>query len=100
MVDRAELLRCKKEANRRPSEEVRRFRLFERCLWVASYYRVIGREAYEERLVKAERMRRRSIIQGVHVMYARDRYLVDLPWYKCRPRRFRRMQFTVKISIS
>ena len=33
-------------------------------MWVASYYRVIGREAYEERLAKAERMRRRSLIQG------------------------------------
>ena len=48
-VDAAEILRRKTEAGRRPSEEVRRFRLFERCMWVATYYRTVGKRAARRR---------------------------------------------------
>ena len=58
-VDEAEILRRKTEANRRPSEEVRRFKLFERCMWVATHYRVIG-----ERRAHRRKMQRRLLAWG------------------------------------
>ena len=65
-VDQVEILRRKKEANRRPNVEVRRFRIFERCMWAATYYRVVGREAHARRVRQEGRevMRRRLLAWG------------------------------------
>ncbi len=40
-VDRATLLRMKTDANRRPSLEVRRWRLYEACKWVTTFGRLL-----------------------------------------------------------
>ena len=63
-VDRAELLRRKREANRRPTAEVRSWRIYDRCKWSLTYYRLVGQEALEARLAAEERARRRTELQA------------------------------------
>ena len=68
VVDAVEIRRRKTEANRRPSPEVRCFRLFERCMWVATYYRTVGKRAVHRR-----GLRQRFREWGASVLSARRR---------------------------
>ena len=60
VVDRAELLRRKREANRRPTAEVRSWRLYDWCKWNLAYYRMVVQGVLAERLEAEERTRKRT----------------------------------------